>query len=113
VKPKIYFQVNSGHDPAKFGCEIEEAPLLLEAALGQSSLRVVGLMAGPPIEGGMDSANRTFDNLRICRDELENKFKVKLPELSIGMSGDMEAAVIAGSTCVRLGSSLYGPRTQK
>ena len=113
VKPEIYFQVNSGHDPAKFGCEIEEAPLLLEAALGQSSLRVVGLMAVPPIEGGMDSAKRTFDNLRICRDELENKFKVKLPELSIGMSGDMEAAVIAGSTCVRLGSSLYGPRTQK
>ena len=113
VRPDIYFQVNSGHDPAKFGCEIEEAPRLLEAALNQSALRVVGLMAVPPIEGGMDSAKRTFDNLRICRDDLQDKFKVSLPELSIGMSGDMEAAVIAGSTCVRLGSSLYGPRTQK
>lgn len=111
LTPEIYFQVNSGHDPAKFGCELTEAAILLEAALKQPALRVIGLMAVPPMEGGLDSAKRTFDNLRNCRDDLQNQFKVKLPELSMGMSGDMEAAVIAGSTCVRLGSSLYGPRT--
>lgn len=110
----VLLQVNSGRDPAKFGCELEDAPALLEAALGCAHLRVEGLMAIAPLGATpaeqADLAARTFENLRALRDELAARFAVALPELSMGMSGDIEAAVAAGSTCVRVGTALYGAR---
>jgi pyridoxal phosphate enzyme (YggS family) len=106
----ILLQVNSGHDPAKFGCDLEAAPALLEAALAATSLRVEGLMAVAPLSDDPDVARRAFDNLRVCRDALSASFGVTLPELSMGMSGDLEPAVLAGSTCIRVGSALLGDR---
>lgn len=110
----VLLQVNAGRDPAKFGCEIEDAPRLLEAALALPNLRVEGLMTIAPL--GADEtetqahARRTFENLRALRDEFATRFGVALPELSMGMSGDLEAAVAAGSTCVRVGTALFGAR---
>lgn len=106
----VLLQVNSGHDPAKFGCDLEAAPALLEAALAATSLRVEGLMAVAPLSDDSDVARRAFDNLRACRDALSASFGVALPELSMGMSGDLEPAVLAGSTCIRVGSALLGDR---
>jgi pyridoxal phosphate enzyme (YggS family) len=106
----VLLQVNSGHDPAKFGCDLEAAPALLEAALAATSLRVEGLMAVAPLSDDPDVARRAFDNLRACRDSLSASFGVTLPELSMGMSGDLEPAVLAGSTCIRVGSALFGDR---
>lgn len=110
----VLLQVNAGNDPAKFGCEPEEAPRLLEAALGCPHLRVEGLMTIAPL-GATEAetaghAARTFANLRGLRDGLAARFGVALPELSMGMSGDLEAAVAAGSTCVRVGTALFGVR---
>jgi hypothetical protein len=68
-------------------------------------------MAVPPLADGLHAAERTFQELRLCRDALEDQFQIKLPELSMGMSGDLEVAIAAGSTCVRVGSSLYGTRS--
>ena len=110
LKRDIYIQVNSGNDPAKFGCDLEAAPAVLEVALAQPALRVVGLMAVPPLADGFAAAERTFNELRLCRDTLASRFQVELPELSMGMSGDLEIAIQAGSTCVRVGSSLFGER---
>lgn len=113
----VLLQVNAGRDPAKFGCEIEEAPRLLEAVLGLTNLRVEGLMTIAPL--GADEAEtrahakRTFENLRALRDEFATRFGVALPELSMGMSGDLEEAVAAGSTCVRVGTALFGARQEK
>ena len=113
----VLLQVNAGRDPAKFGCEIEDAPRLLEAALGLSNLRVEGLMTIAPL--GVDEAEtqaharRTFESLRALRDDFVQRYGVGLPELSMGMSGDLEAAVAAGSTCVRVGSALYGSRGEQ
>ncbi len=110
----VLLQVNAGNDPAKFGCEPEDAPRLLEAALGCPRLRVEGLMTIAPLGATeaetADHAARTFANLRTLRDELAARFGVALPELSMGMSGDLEAAVAAGSTCVRVGTALFGGR---
>ena len=103
-------QVNAGDDPAKFGCDLAEAPAVLEAALAHPALKVTGLMAIAPLSDDPAVATRTFDALRRCRDELAARFAVPLPELSMGMSGDLELAVAAGSTCVRVGSALYGER---
>jgi PLP dependent protein len=110
----VLLQVNAGRDPAKFGCEIEDAPRLLEAALAAPHLRVEGLMTIAPLgatpEETAEHARRTFATLRELRDTLAARHGTSLPELSMGMSGDLELAVAAGSTCVRVGSALYGAR---
>ena len=55
-------------------------------------------------------AQRTFANLRTLRDELAARFRVPLPELSMGMTGDLTHAIAAGSTIVRVGTALFGSR---
>lgn len=110
LQRSVLLQVNSGDDPAKFGCDLAEAPRLLEAALACPALKVHGLMAVAPLSDNPRDAERTFANLRQCRDDLATRFQVALPELSMGMSGDLEFAVEAGSTCVRVGSMLFGQR---
>ncbi len=106
----VLLQVNAGRDPAKHGCEIEEAPALLEAALALPNLKVEGLMTIAPLSQDPDVAGRTFAKLREIRDELSARHGVALPELSMGMSGDMEEAVREGSTLVRIGTALFGAR---
>ena len=106
----VLLQVNAGDDPAKFGTDLAGAPALLEAALTAPALKVEGLMTVPPLSDDPEVARRAFDRLRACRDDLAARFAVALPELSMGMSGDLELAIAAGSTCVRVGSALYGER---
>lgn len=106
----VLLQINAGNDPAKFGAEPADALRLLEHALAQKNLRVDGLMTIAPLSDDPSVAVRTFDNLRTLRDDLASRFKVPLRELSMGMSGDLEEAVRAGSTIVRVGTALYGDR---
>lgn len=106
----VLLQVNAGNDPAKFGAEPAAAPRLLEHALTLPHLQVDGLMTIAPLSSDPDVARRTFANLRRLRDELAVRGGVPLRELSMGMSGDLAAAVAEGSTLVRIGSALYGPR---
>jgi len=107
---RILLQINAGRDPAKFGADPEDAPALLEAALACPHLRVEGLMTIAPLADDPAVAQRTFANLRTLRDDLATRFGVALPELSMGMSGDLAAAIAAGSTQVRIGTALFGPR---
>lgn len=109
-KLPVLLQLNAGHDPAKFGADPTDASALLEAALARPHLQIDGLMTIAPLSDDPAVATRTFENLRTIRDELAARFGVPLPELSMGMSGDLEAAVAAGSTLVRIGTALYGPR---
>lgn len=106
----VLLQVNAGQDPAKFGVEPGDAPALLEAALRAPHLRVEGLMTIAPLSEDPDVAVRTFQNLRSIRDDLAGRFGISLFELSMGMSGDFGPAIAAGSTLVRVGTALYGPR---
>ncbi len=110
----VLLQINAGNDPAKFGAEPGDAPRLLEVALTKTNLRVDGLMTIAPLGAtpaeGAELAVRTFANLRTIRDELAGRFGVPLRELSMGMSGDLAAAVAAGSTVVRVGTALFGAR---
>jgi len=106
----VLLQVNAGDDPAKFGTDMAGANVLLEAALKSPALKVEGLMTVPPLSDDLDVARRAFERLRECREDLARRFSVPLPELSMGMSGDLEAAIMAGSTCVRIGSALFGER---
>lgn len=99
---ELFVEVNLAGDPARPGCEPSVVPELVEAAR-ETGARVRGLMAVAP-HGGADVAEGAFRELaRMARS-------VGLDELSIGMSGDLESAVRAGSTMVRLGTALFGPR---
>jgi hypothetical protein len=109
-KLPVLLQINAGRDPAKFGAEPDTAPRLLELALAQPGLQVDGLMTIAPLSGDPAVAHRTFANLRMIRDGLVLRFGLSLRELSMGMSGDLEAAIAEGSTQVRVGSALFGPR---
>lgn len=107
----ILLQVNAGEDLAKYGVSCEGADKLLELALSLRTIRVEGLMTIPALSEDVGVAVRAFNRLREKRDELEDKFGVKLPELSMGMSGDYMEAIKAGSTIVRIGSGLFGRRS--
>lgn len=110
----ILLQINAGNDPAKFGADVSDAPRLLETALAKKNLRVDGLMTIAPLGQTPPEtaahAERTFAALRTLRDEFAARFHVVLPELSMGMTGDLDLAVAAGSTIVRVGTALYGAR---
>ncbi|MGC4072534.1 MAG: YggS family pyridoxal phosphate-dependent enzyme [Nibricoccus sp.] len=110
----ILLQINAGQDPAKFGAEPADAPRLLETALNKKNLRIEGLMTIAPLGASpVETAGlsvRTFENLRTIRDDLALRFNTPLRELSMGMSGDLAAAIAAGSTVVRVGTALFGTR---
>ncbi len=109
-KLPVLLQINAGHDPAKFGVEPAEAPRLLEFALSRPHLQVDGLMTIAPLSTDPAVARRTFANLRAVRDALAPRFGTPLRVLSMGMSGDLAAAIAEGSTLVRVGTALYGAR---
>jgi len=106
----VLLQVNAGNDPAKFGAEPADAPRLLDLALAKPHLQVDGLMTIAPLSDDPAVARRTFANLRAIRDQLAARTGAPLRELSMGMSGDLDAAIAEGSTLVRVGSALYGAR---
>jgi hypothetical protein len=110
----VLLQINAGNDPAKFGADLADAPRLLETALARPALRVDGLMTIAPLGAAPEEtaahAVRTFAALRALRDDLAARFGAPLRELSMGMTGDLDLAVAAGSTLVRVGTALYGAR---
>lgn len=107
----VLLQINAGNDPAKFGAEPADASRLLEAALDKTYLKVEGLMTIAPLSDDSSVARRTFANLRAIRDRLARECGSPLRELSMGMSGDLDAAIAEGSTLVRVGTALYGERS--
>ncbi len=106
----ILLQVNAGEDPAKFGVECDGAESLLETTLGCPHLKVEGLMTIAPLDQDKQIAARAFERLRVTRDRLSERLSVPLPVLSMGMTDDLEEAVKAGSTLVRIGTALFGTR---
>lgn len=75
------------------------------------NLNVIGLMTVGPMAGENEAARPAFRRLREIRDELSDSISgADLPHLSMGMSGDYEAAIQEGSTIVRLGTAIFGPR---
>lgn len=107
----ILLQCNAGEDPNKYGFLEREINDALERTLNASNLKVEGLMTIAPLDEDSHSAKRCFDRLRAIRDRLETEYGHSLPELSMGMTQDLEAAIEAGSTMIRVGTALYGMRS--
>ena len=98
--PRYRIEVNIGAEPQKSGVLPADLPALL-ALCRAEGLIVDGLMAIPPADG--DPAPHFAALARLARD-------AGLPEISMGMSGDFEAAIAAGATEVRIGTALFGAR---
>lgn len=102
----ILLEVNISGDAAKTGLPPMELARLLEC-LPTSGVRVLGLMAMAGWGTETADARRQFDQVRDLRDELQQRLGRKLPELSMGMSGDFREAIAEGATMVRIGSRLF------
>jgi uncharacterized pyridoxal phosphate-containing UPF0001 family protein len=70
-------------------------------------------MTMAPYEANKTELNHIFSTLRIERNKLEQKFVIKLPELSMGMSSDFKTAIANGATIVRIGTVIFGNRNYK
>jgi PLP dependent protein len=106
----ILLQCNTGADPNKHGFSVDEMEAALEAAVAAESLQVDGLMTIAPLDDDLDVAKAAFEGLRDLRDRLSAAYQLPLTELSMGMTGDLEVAIAAGSTQIRVGTALYGVR---
>ena len=113
MTPRVFLQVNVGGEASKGGFEPSELEAEMEALLGLPHLEVVGLMTIPPAEETAALARPWFVQLRELRDRLESRFGIRLPGLSMGMSGDFEVAIEEGATHVRVGSSIFGKRAYR
>jgi pyridoxal phosphate enzyme (YggS family) len=107
----VLVQVNVSGEASKSGVAPEGLESLVGGIADLPGLALDGLMCIGPIEARGDEARPWFARLRALRDRTEAALGRKLPELSMGMSGDFEAAVAEGSTMVRIGTALFGPRT--
>jgi pyridoxal phosphate enzyme (YggS family) len=105
----VLVQVNCSDEPQKAGVEPAGLPALLDALAQLPRLEVRGLMTMSALTGDVQEQRRAFRRLRELRDAAEREGR-RLPELSMGMSGDYPAAIEEGATMIRLGTVLFGER---
>lgn len=106
----VCLQVNVAGETQKSGISPDELPELAETVAAMPELRLEGLMVIPPVFDDPEGARPAFAQLRQLRDALAQRLDMALPVLSMGMSGDLEAAIQEGATHVRVGTDLFGPR---
>lgn len=107
----ICLQVNISREPAKAGVAPEALEALAGEVLTLPGLRLRGLMALPAPSDDRAAQRRPFAAMRALLATLAERHpEAALDTLSMGMSGDLEAAVAEGATIVRLGTALFGPR---
>jgi hypothetical protein len=110
VAQDVLIQVNVGDEPQKGGVPDGALAALLDQALAEARVRVLGLMAIPPAVDTAEAARPYFARLRALRDREAARTGAALAELSMGMSADFEAAVAEGATRVRVGTAIFGAR---
>lgn len=105
----ICLQVNLDNESGKAGVPINEVPALMQACLPLERIRIRGLMAIPAPRVTLEDQRHVFTQLHQCFSSLQVDYP-EIDTLSMGMSGDMEAAVAEGATIVRIGTAIFGIR---
>lgn len=106
---KICIQINLSDEDSKSGVSLKKAEELCLTVENLSNLELRGIMSIPAPESDFQKQRANFEKLRSKFLVLQKKFP-GMDTLSMGMSGDFEAAIAEGSTMIRLGSALFGPR---
>jgi pyridoxal phosphate enzyme (YggS family) len=112
MQPRVLLEVNVAGEASKHGFSPEALRRDLEAALSLGRLTIEGLMTLPPFAPEAEASRQYFIALRELRDQLEAEFEVRLPQLSMGMSGDFPIAIEEGATLVRVGTGIFGERSR-
>ncbi len=109
-KLPLYIEVKLSHEESKHGLAPNDLPELLAALKDLPAVEAIGLMTVPPWSEDPETARPYFQQLRQLRDESLNLHPT-LTQLSMGMSNDFRVAIEEGSTCVRIGTAIFGKRT--
>jgi len=109
---QVCLQVNIDDETTKSGTSLAELPALAKAVNQLPRLQLRGLMALPAAANNADRQRLAFAKLRQALQSLQAQGYV-LDTLSMGMSGDMAAAIAEGATMVRVGTDIFGVRSQK
>lgn len=107
---EVLIEVSLAGEEQKSGVVEAGLPALAEALRGMAGLRLTGLMVLPPFFDDPEGARPYFARARELRDGLEGRLGIRLPRLSMGMTGDFAAAVEEGATLVRIGTRIFGAR---
>jgi pyridoxal phosphate enzyme (YggS family) len=100
----VLIEVKLSPEDSKAGAALEQLPELIATIRSLPNLRLRGLMTMPPWSENAEETRPYFRQLKALADQQG------LPELSMGMSHDLEAAIEEGATIVRVGTALFGPR---
>jgi pyridoxal phosphate enzyme (YggS family) len=109
-KLRVLIEVHMGGEETKSGVSEAEMPELAERVLTLAHVDLAGLMCIPPFRENPDEVRPFFAALRKLKNQLESRLGQALPTLSMGMSHDFEAAILEGSTEVRIGTAIFGTR---
>ncbi len=112
LEPRILLEVNVAGEASKHGFAPEALRRDLETILSLGRLTIEGLMTIPPLAPEAEASRRFFVALHELRNQLETEFDVRLPHLSMGMSGDYAIAIEEGATLVRVGTAIFGERSR-
>lgn len=105
----ICLQVNISREASKSGLSATELPDIAGQVAAMPNLHLRGLMAIPAPETAFDKQRASFAKLRQLQDTLIEQ-GLSLDTLSMGMTGDMEAAIAEGATIIRIGTAIFGQR---
>lgn len=108
----ILIQVNTGMEPTKSGVSITDARNLIKEVSLLENLSIKGLMTMPPFFNDPEKVRPYYSALRELGDSIKKESipNVIMDELSMGMTGDFEAAIKEGATIVRIGTAIFGKR---
>lgn len=108
---KLCLQVNISGEASKSGTTIAELPELARAVLELPNLQLRGLMAIPAANTGQDQQREVFTQMRKALAGLQT-LASDIDTLSMGMSADVENAILEGATAIRVGTAIFGPRNR-
>ncbi len=107
---RIFLEVNTGNDPAKYGFKEDDLLLAAEKLQELKNLSIEGLMVVAPLTTDAATLHRTFSKTRKLKERLNKMGCSSIEALSMGMSSDYEIAIQEGATHIRLGTVLFGKR---
>ena len=110
LHPRILLEVNVAGEGSKIGFAPGDLRAGMETLLAFPRLTIEGLMTIPPLAPEAETSRQHFVALRELRDQFETECGAKLPQLSMGMSGDFLVAIEEGATLVRVGTAIFGKR---
>jgi pyridoxal phosphate enzyme (YggS family) len=107
ITQKILIQVNNAGEEQKFGFSKSDVYESFEQIKQLEGVEVIGVMNMAPLGASENELHSLFSEIRELRNELENKYGCRLPEISMGMSQDYKIASLEGATMLRIGRKLF------